>query len=221
VIAWLAAAGCASFSPERHHCVEPDRRLAEALRLLGDTAPEVGDACSLGRNCGQARRTVDRLAAVCPTHVPTLLVAASLAFETGDAPAAQRSLDEVARLAPRDAGATVLRARIAVKEGNLRYARRLVEGEIRLVPDSPALRETLAGLLYLQQQFAEARVALQAAARLGAPAWRTAYHLGLLDEAVGDAETAARRYAEALDLNPAWHPARARLEGLRATRGVR
>jgi Flp pilus assembly protein TadD len=153
--------------------------------------------------------------------VPTVLAAASLAFETGDAPAAQRSLDEVARLVPRDAGATVLRARIAVKEGNLRYARRLVEGEIRLVPDSPALRETLAGILYLQRHFAEARVALQAAARLGAPAWRIAYHLGLLDEAVGDAEAAARRYAEAVDLNPAWHPARARLEGLRATRGAR
>src|SRR5262249_10156023 len=112
--------------------------------------------------------------------------------------------------------AAALRARIGIEEGNLPYARRMLEQQIKLSPDHPGLHETYGAALYLGGQLAEARRELNTAAALGAPRWRIAYHLGLVEEAAGRFDDARRYYAEALEGNPGWAPAEARLKALRA-----
>jgi hypothetical protein len=57
------------------------------------------------------------------------------------------------------------------------------------------------------------------AGMLGAPRWRIAYHLGLIEEASGRGDEASRLYAEALQGNPGWAPADSRLKALRARTG--
>jgi tetratricopeptide (TPR) repeat protein len=223
LLAGAALAACSSFSPEaRVLCRDPDRQLAEALAPRSRPLvahPGHAALCAArddeGR-CREVRRDVERLGLICPRHVPTLLAAASLAVEASDTLAARRYLDEVAALAPRSPATGILRARLALADGNLRHARRLLEDDIRLAPDHAGLRETLAGVLYLQRRFEDARAALAIAARLGTPGWRVAYNLGLIEEALGNLEQAARRYEEALRERPDWPAPRARLAGLRA-----
>jgi hypothetical protein len=54
------------------------------------------------------------------------------------------------------------------------------------------------------------------AGALGAPRWRIAYHLGLVEEASGRRDEASRYYSEAVDANPTFEPAKSRLKALRA-----
>ena len=96
----------------------------------------------------------------------------------------------------------------------------MLEAQINLAPDHPGLHETYASALYLSGQLPEARRELTAAGALGAPRWRIAYHLGLVEEASGRLDEASRYYAEALAGNPTWAPAASRLKALRAGVGV-
>ncbi len=59
--------------------------------------------------------------------------------------------------------------------------------------------------------------ALEEAARsLGAPRWRVAYHLGLIQESEGHIDEALRLYLEALQGRPDWALAASRVKALRA-----
>jgi Flp pilus assembly protein TadD len=69
-------------------------------------------------------------------------------------------------------------------------------------------------VLYLDRQWANAIRELTAAQELGAPLWRVSYHLGLVAEAQGQIDEARRRYTDALEANPGWPIAQARLTGL-------
>jgi tetratricopeptide (TPR) repeat protein len=157
---------------------------------------------------------IERLALVCPAHVPTLMANAVIAYDEQRPARSQQFLDQILAQPGSHPDAAVLRARIAVDEGNVPFARRLLEQQIRLAPDHAGLRETYGGALYLERQWPEARRELNAAAALGAPTWRIAYHLGLIEEAQGQFDAARRYYAEALAGNPAWAPAQSRLKGL-------
>jgi hypothetical protein len=74
--------------------------------------------------------------------------------------------------------------------------------------------------LFLDGKMAEARGELTMAGLLGAPRWRIAYHLGLIEEALGLGAEAGKFYAEALQGNPGWAPADSRLKALRARDGL-
>ena len=112
--------------------------------------------------------------------------------------------------------AATLRARIAIEQGNIPFARRLLEQNIKLAPDHSGLHETYAAALYLDGAIADSRSELTMAGALGAPRWRVAYHLGLLEEAAGRSDAASQLYAEALQGNPGWQPAESRLKALKA-----
>jgi tetratricopeptide (TPR) repeat protein len=92
----------------------------------------------------------------------------------------------------------------------------LIESEIKLFPDQSALREALAAVLYLQAEYVAARKAIEAALQLGAPMWRSSYHLGLIEEALGNTDEAARFYMRSVELKPDWDLARSRLAGVRS-----
>jgi tetratricopeptide (TPR) repeat protein len=217
----VASMACANAtSPLAHQqCGNPDARLAavlqplEALRADGCAGAAVSD-------CDRLQREVERLVVICPGHVPTLMANAVLAYDDRRPAQSQQYLDEILSQPRTYPDAAALRARIAIEEGNLPYARRLLEQQIRLVPDHPGLHETYAAALYLDGRMPQAVDELSMAAALGAPAWRIAYHRGLIEEASGRLAEAGRYYSEALQGNPGWAPAESRLKALRARDGA-
>jgi len=188
LVLWaLVSAGCATTTTPlvRQQCYNADQQLAdvwrplEALREKGcvEAASGVGSS-----DCDRLRREIERLAVVCPGHVPTLMANAVIAYEDEHRPAkAQQLLDLILAQAMKHADAAILRARIAAEEGNLPFAHRLLEQQLRLAPDHAGLHETYAATLYLERQFADATRELTTAAALGAPGWRVAYHRGLIE----------------------------------------
>lgn len=217
--ATLMAGACASTSPfVRQECGNPDVRLAgvlqplEALRAKGC---ETGVAPDGRSECDRLQREIERLALVCPEHAPTLMANAVIAYDAHRPAISQQYLDQILAQARIYPDAAVLRARIAIEEGNLPFARRLLEQYVRLAPDHAGVHETYGAALYLERQFEEAKRELTKAAALGAPRWRIAYHLGLVEEATGRLDEALRYYTEALDANPGWGPAQSRLNALR------
>lgn len=208
----LATGACAkpalSVSPE---CVDPDAQLAT---LLATRAAASASGC--GAECETLRRDIAQLGLACPAHVPTMEASAALSFEAGETVAAQQLLDLVLARPGSHAEAAVLRARLAVEEGNLPFAARLIAEQLALAPAHPGLHELAGAVAYFERRYEPAEASLQMAAKLGAPAWRIAYHLGLIREAQGRAEDAMRHYGEALSGNPGWPPAQNRLTALKA-----
>ena len=220
----LALSACATTSPLlRQQCYDADAQLAAVLTPL-EQARAAGCGASAVKSgesdCVRLRTELDRLMVVCPGHAPTLVANAVFAYEERQPVKAQQLLDQVLSEPRSYPDAAVLRARIAVEDGNVPFARRLLEQHIRLAPDHAGLHETYGAALYLEGQLPEAARELQMAQLLGAPAWRIAYHLGLIDEAAGRVDDAIRRYTESLAANPDSALARSRLNALRARAGA-
>ena len=215
----LTAAACASTPPVvRQQCYNADAQLAgllqpyEELRAKGCPI----DANQVGSDCERLRLEIARLAVVCPNHAPTLMANAVIAYDEKRPVAAQQYLDLILSQPRSFPDAAVLRGQIAIEEGNLPFALRMLEQQIRLAPDQAGLHETYAAALYLDGQLPNARTELALAERLGAPRWRIAYHLGLIEEAAGNRAAAVRDYTEAVSGNPAFQPAASRLKALQA-----
>lgn len=83
-----------------------------------------------------------------------------------------------------------------------------------LSPDHAGLREAYGAALYLAGELDAARQNLLAALALGAPAWRVAYHLGLVEESAGRVDAALGHYRESVASNPTWPQSQARLTAL-------
>jgi tetratricopeptide (TPR) repeat protein len=220
VVVSLIPVGCASTAPlARLECYNPDQQLMAALRHL-EARRAAG--CEAGRTIGETaeceryKREIERLAVVCSTHIPTLMANAVIAYDDRQRAKAQQFLDRIFSEPRSHPDAAVLRARIAVDDGNLPFARRLLQQQIKLAPDHAGLHETYGGVLYLDGQLNGARRELISAGALGAPRWRIAYHLGLVEEAAGNLEAARNYYAEAVAENPGFAQAQSRLSGLGA-----
>jgi predicted Zn-dependent protease len=215
---WLT--GCATRSPlVRQQCYNPDAQLAsvlpefEALHARGcDEATSQGGPSA----CERLQREIERLAVVCPAHAPTLMANAVIAYDERRSAEAQQMLDVVLSQPRAFPDAAVLRARIAIEDGNIPFARRLLTQQIRLAPDHAGLHETHAAALYLEGNLQESRTELTMASALGAPRWRIAYHLGLIEETSGRNDEATRLYQESVTANPGWEPAESRLKALQA-----
>ena len=219
----VLTAACAPPQPPlvRQQCYNPDAQLAavlkpyEALRAEGCYVQDLQHRAE----CDRLRREIATLGVVCSTHAPTLMANAVIAYEEGQPAESQQLLDQILAQPRRSPDAAALRARIAIEEGNVPFARRLVEQQIKLAPDHAGLHETYAAALYLDGKLPEAREELRTAESLGAPRWRIAYHLGLIEELSGRADEAGRLYGESLAGNPGWGPAESRLKALRARDG--
>lgn len=208
----LSTAACARRAPALAvDCVDPDAQLARLMATYRALPPT-----GCGAECDAVRRDIERLGLSCPAHVPTMEANATFAFEDGQTVAAQQLLDLVLARPGSHAEAAVLRARIAVEEGNLPFAARLVAEQLTLAPAHPGLHELAGAVAYFERRYEPAEASLRLAAKLGAPAWRVAYHLGLIREAQDRVEDAMRFYAEALAGNPGWAVAEARLAALKA-----
>ena len=217
----LVTSACATTSPlVRQECYNPDAQLARLLQpfesLRANGCVVAGDVQRGGSECERLRREIERLAVVCPTHVPTLMANAVIAYDEHRTAQSQQLLDQILAQPRSYPDAAILRAQVAIEEGNVPFALRLLEERIRLAPDHSGLHETYAAALYLDGKLPEARGELTMAGALGAPRWRIAYHLGLVEEASGRRDEASRYYSEAVEANPAFEPAKSRLKALRA-----
>ena len=215
----LATTACATAPPlARQECYNADAQLAsvlqpyEALRAKGCEA----GVNQQGSECNRLRREIARLAVICPAHAPTLMANAVIAYDEKRPADAQQLLDLILAQPRSFPDAAVLRGEIAIEEGNVPFALRLLDQQITLVPDHAGLHETYAAALYLDGRMADATSQLTLAEALGAPRWRIAYHRGLIEEAAGRRDEAARYYAAAVEGNPGFQPAESRLKALRA-----
>ena len=210
---------CATAPLVRQQCYNPDTQLAAVLQPLEALQAKGCDPAAVeGRasECERLKREIARLGVVCPGHAPTLMANAVIAYDEHRPAESQALLDIILSQPRRYPDAAVLRSQIAMEEGNVPFARRMLEQQIKLVPDHSGLHETYAAALYLDGRLPEARTELTTASALGAPRWRIAYHLGLIEEASGRSDQAIQLYTEALQGNPGWQPAESRLRALRA-----
>jgi tetratricopeptide (TPR) repeat protein len=220
VVVWVAVTSCATRSPLlRQQCYDPDAQLADVLRPLEALRAKgcsSGTSRAGGSECDRLEAEIGHLAVVCPGHAPTLMANAVIAYDAHRPQESQQYLDQILSQPRPYPDAAVLRAQIALEEGNVPFARRLLEQEIMLVPDHAGLHEVHAATLFVDRRLDEARAELTRAAALGAPRWRVAYHLGMIEELSGHPDEAARLYMEALQGNPAYAAADSRLRALRA-----
>lgn len=214
----LAACTTASFG-HRDRELNPDLRLAVLLDAYDQTRGGEEESSRLVVDVGRARNAIERLSLEFPGHVPTLMACAALAYDAREPEKSQAYLDRLFRAQVMHAEAGVLRSRIASEEGNLPLARRVLETQIQYTPDHAGLREALSGVLYMSKDWDGARRAIGAAEALGAPAWRVAYHRGLIAESADDTKEAQRQFQLATDGNPAFLPAKSRLSAMKATGG--
>jgi tetratricopeptide (TPR) repeat protein len=222
LLAGLVAVGtsCASangFGFREQSC-DVDQRLEELMDAWdcarsGDCDQNEGHVVI---DCDRVRNQLEGLAFEFPRHVPTLMANAVVAYESKDNVKTARYLDAVFDVEGMHREAALLRCRISIEEGNLPAAMRLIERQVHYLPDDAELREVHAAALYMSGDFASARSALDVAEVLGAPAWRVAFHRGLIAESKGEAREAERHYQDALRENPEAQNARSRLNGLRA-----
>lgn len=165
---------------------------------------------------GLLRSKIDEMCFEFPGHVPSWMANAVISYyDDHDKERAQSYLDALFRLQPVHPKAAMLRARIASEEGNLQLARHLLDNQIKLTPNHGGLREVRAMVQSLMGAQEEALADLELAERFGAPAWRVAYHRGLVHEELGETDAAADAYERALAENPAYVPAANRLSALR------
>jgi len=219
-VATLALCGCQSALRGEDECPgDPDKEIME-LREEWTRAPYNGIHDDHG--CGSAdieskeliRRKAENILFRYPRHIPTRFFAALLAYEANDPLRATEHLDTLFALQPVHPEAAVLRSQIALEAGNFVFAIHFLEDQIALQPDSPELYEAVGSAYFVAGRAQDALTALSTAQGLGAPKWRVAYNRGLVEESLGQVPQAIASYKEALELMPAWPPAKARLEGL-------
>jgi len=221
IVGLLVCSACADAPYLRNQyetsCTLPDLELAEAWDLLEEARSTPGgcdhDARGMDR-CRALHREIERIAFVCPNHIPSLMTTAVLAYEDKDFAKASERLSSILNLVKVHPDAAVLRARIALEEGNLPFALTFLKQRMELSPDHAQLREVYAATLFLSGRLEEARTQLAVAEQLGAPRWRVAYHLGLFEERRGELQKARLLYQESVDLKSDWNLPISRLHGL-------
>lgn len=201
------------------NCIDLDSKLRAAWATLeeGKLDAKKCQAGTLTDICEDSRREIERIAAQCPGSDSAQFAGAILAFERRELVKAQQTLDTLLASGGVRPDAAALRARIALEEGNVPYAIRFLTSQVSLAPADYRLRETLASAYYLSRRWQEASNELQAAELLGAPAWRIAYHNGLIFEAEGRRNLAVAQYEKVLVERPGYPPAADRIKALKIT----
>lgn len=215
----LAASGCSSDAkrPEPDEALRPRVEAWERQKSGESSLPDDLVKDTEIHDPDLVQHQIEGLSVEYPSHVPTLMACAIVAYDSKQPEKAQEYLDRVLSIAPDHPGAAILRARIALEDGNGGRARKALEEAVRFRPDHAGVRETLAGVYFALGRYPEARTSLDVAERLGAPAWRVAFVRGLVEEAMGNGAAAASLYTKAIAANPDARAAKARLRALNAS----
>ena len=205
----LGFSGCRTLA-ETEAAYDPDREIEAILEAMDE---ELG-----AREVRALRRRAEDIVMRTPRHARALSTAGILAYEDDDPENAQVLLDRALEIDSTVPGAAVTRARVAIDQGNLRLATRVLGDAARRSPADPLVRETLAGVLFMEGRFDESMTRIDQAEALGAPAWRVAFHRGLIQESLGRWDAAEAQYELALEHCPDDPATQERLTGLRAAR---
>jgi tetratricopeptide (TPR) repeat protein len=213
------------FPGYRHEGEGPDERLLDLMDMREQEAREFktdDEKKELGAQLVDPARTMNELRKLhleYPTHVPTLFAIALLEHESGARERSSGFLDAIFSVEAVHPEAGILRSRMAIEDGNLPAARRVLEQQINYTPDHFGLREAMSATAFLDGDLERARSEIEMARRLGAPQWRVAFNLGLIEEADGNRIQAMKDYEVALLERPEFPEAASRLAGLRALFG--
>jgi tetratricopeptide (TPR) repeat protein len=216
----LVASGCTTYSfGHRDREADPDKRLAGLLDKYDKlkSGEKVDD--DILQDTDRVRLEIERMSLEFPTHVPTLMANAVLAYDAREVTKSQRYLDMLFHLQAAHPDAAVLRSHIAIDDGNLPLARHLLETQIQFTPDHAGLHEAYSGALYMGHDLEGATSQINLAERLGAPPARVAFNRGLIAEAGGKDDEARKQYQAALDADPGFAGAQSRLSGMKAKPG--
>jgi tetratricopeptide (TPR) repeat protein len=211
---------CSSLYKTKQHSENPDSRLDHLLLLyqgnINDqqSCQEMWEENHPTLDCGRILNALEQLVSQFPRHPRILMTVALFNYESGKIARAQAKLDRLLSLQIVNPHAVILRSRIAMEQGNMILAHRLLSHQSHLVPDNAVLHELLAAVYYLDGKYFEADKELITAQRLGAPAWRLAYHQGLVAESQSRWSQARTYYQQCLSKKPYYQAARARLTGL-------
>ncbi|MGJ8690535.1 MAG: tetratricopeptide repeat protein [Gammaproteobacteria bacterium] len=211
---------CSSVQHTEMSRANPDQRLDEMMGMyelaqgVGDGCHEIWTANNATVDCQRILNEIERLYVEFPNHERIVFSNAVINYEMGKRENAQWLLDQLELFQRANPEAAMLRAEIAIKEGNLKFADSLVERQILLLPSNSGLRELKASIAYLKKDYDTAKQSLSVAGRLGAPAWRLAYHHGLVSEAQLNWGSACQFYQSSIDQKSDFNSALARLIGL-------
>lgn len=221
LLAVITLAGCTAMSQPTNQLAEnPDLRVDQVLRTYSG-AQANGVSCQAAMqgwrhatDCEGLLREVMQLHAAFPQNERVMMLAATMAYESGRATQAAYLLDQLlAHQRPRPEAA-VLRSQIALQEGNLTLARNLLAQQVRLSPRHPQLYEAQAAVRYIDRKYDAAFAALAMADQVGAPSWRTAYHRGLIFEQQKQFDAACHQYEVSLRGKPGYSAPQTRLAAL-------
>ncbi|MEP5286211.1 MAG: hypothetical protein ABJQ33_08280 [Alloalcanivorax venustensis] len=214
----LAMTGCASqqkFVGEVDHPEQEVKRLVE-LELANIQSGEYcrRDPQSPFNGCDGVLQRLTQLFTTFPDYEQLQLALAVSYHARQKNREAQYYLDLLLKKNRPRPEAAILAARLAMEEGNTRRALALLEAQKRLSPMHSGIHETLAAVFYLNHQPQSGFSALAAAEQLGAPAWRVAYHRGLLYELSKNESAACEQYAKSYTLKSSYGLPEGRILGL-------
>lgn len=207
--------GCASTPTVSPY--EPDKQLQALLEKHHIKRAE-GITCQRSPqqhvDCHTLASELGKLAITYPQHRDINFIAALVYFQSGRIVDSQLLLDKVLSKQDSLPEAAILRSKIAMQEGNMNLARTLLNRQLQRVPDHPELYASLAATYYLEGRYEKSQHLLQTADRLGAPAWRSSYHLALVHEAQQHWATACQYYVQTLNRLPTHSQSLSRLLAL-------
>jgi len=195
----------------RDASLNPDARLAGLVSDYEKSKKGNASTNELVIDHSAAWLQIERLAVEYPRHVPTLMANAAIAYEEREKEKSKRYLDALFSVEHSHPDAAVLRSRVALDEGNMPLARRVLETQIAYTPYEAGVHEAYSSVLYMSRDLDGAIREINLAEKQGAPKWRVAYNRGLIAEAAGRHTDAQRYFQAAVDENPEFAPARARL----------
>lgn len=204
----------------RDTTTNPDVRLDDLLILLQyqdsihDQCLDIQRPSSAVHDCGRLIVEMQRILNDFPYHQRTMMALSVVYYQMNRKDRAQYVLDELLNMPGAKPEAAILRSKIALEEGNVQLAGDVLLRQILLVPENEQLRSALASVYYSQGEIQRARNILNMTNNANDQLWILSYHNGLLAEAEKDWLSACQLYFNALQLNPAYGPARSRVIAL-------
>lgn len=200
----LASSACTNIN-NTTQAYQPDEQLDAVLSKYNVNA-SYGIHCqgyqAAVSDCGRLANELGALSMSYPQHQKIGFTSAIVYHQVGQKIDSQMVLDRLLAQQNPMSEVAILRSQIAMQEGNITLARTVLQRQVQLQPDHPELHATLAATYYLEGRYKKAQAVIATADRLGAPVWRTSYHLGLIHEAQSHWAQACHFYADTLDSLP-------------------
>ncbi|MCZ6894042.1 MAG: PEP-CTERM system TPR-repeat protein PrsT [Gammaproteobacteria bacterium] len=178
--------------------LEPQANFLHALTLA-----QVNDFERAQAAMKRARRGLDMFGPeYVDSHMPSLLLSATINFNSGVLERAEWELERYLQFIPRDARAQKMLGSIRLKNGDVLRAVRILEPALKSLPNDPQLLALL-GSAYLQQRkFSRSTTLLEKAAELAPDLADIRIQLALGRLAVGHQREAVEELEAAISLDP-------------------